>query len=94
MASSAGRLGSITKRNGRQVGDGSYIFIIISDPAQILNEKKLLDFETFEFCNTYDEEAEEDVEQNINADQIHRNGNRPQELPRPVNKQRNVADIQ
>merc|ERR1719209_1562662 len=64
------------------------------EERKILNEKKLLDFETFEFCNTYDEEAEEDVEQNINADQIHRNGNRPQELPRPANKQRNVADIQ
>jgi len=64
------------------------------EERKILNEKKLLDFETFEFCNTSDEEAEEDVEQNINADQIHRNGNRPQELPRPVNKQRNVADIQ
>jgi len=64
------------------------------EERKILNEKKLLDFETFEFCNTSDEEAEEDVEQNINADQIHRNGNRPQELPRPANKQRNVADIQ
>ena len=71
--------------------------MIFCDSAQIHNEKKLLEFETFEYCNTSDdEETEEDanVQQIINADQNQGNSNRPQELPRPVNSQRNVAEIQ
>jgi len=66
------------------------------EERKIHNEKKLLDFETFEYYGTSDEETEEDlnVQQIINADQNHGNDNRPQELPRPVNTQRNVAEIQ
>ena len=73
---------------------GNEIVIVLSDSAQIHNEKKLLDFETFEYCNTSDEETEEDLPQVINVDQNHGNGNRPQELPRPENTQRNVTEIQ
>jgi len=66
------------------------------EERKIHNEKKLLDFETFEYCNTSDEDPEEDlnVQQIINADQNYGNDNRPQELPRPANTQRNVAEIQ
>jgi len=64
------------------------------EERKIHNEKKLLDFETFEYCNTSDEETEEDLPQVINVDQNHGNGNRPQELPRPENTQRNVTEIQ
>jgi len=62
------------------------------EERKIHNEKKLLDFETFEYCNTSDEENEEDpnVQQIIDAE--HNHGNRLQELPRVANTQRNVTE--
>merc|ERR1712192_5749 len=64
------------------------------EERKIHNEKKLLDFETFEYCNPSDEETEEDpnVQQIIDAE--HNHGNRLQELPRVAQTQRNVAEDQ